>query len=63
MSVPRCCANGNVDRAHVCHPSGLGWWVISGEEFLDALRRAAAGEDPDVLYVEAYANSEVERHD
>ncbi len=39
--------------------SDLGWWTISGEAFLDALRRAHKGEDPDVLYAEHYANSEV----
>lgn len=36
----------------------LGWWAISGEAFLDALRRAHAGEDPDLVYAEQYANSE-----
>lgn len=36
----------------------LGWWVISGENLLNLLRRAAAGEDPDALYLEEYANSE-----
>lgn len=41
----------------------LGWWAISGEAFLDALRRAAAGEDPDMLYAEHYANSDVQRPD
>lgn len=35
-------------------------WVISGAMFLDALRRAAAGEDPDLLYAEFYANSDHE---
>lgn len=47
------------------HPSqrpvgSLGWWVIHGDEFLDALRRAGAGEDPDLLYAEFYANSDTE---
>ena len=41
----------------------LGWWCISGEALLDLLRRAAAGESPDLLYAEAYANSDVERPD
>ena len=36
----------------------LGWWVICGEELLNALRRANAGEDPDLLYTELYANAE-----
>jgi hypothetical protein len=39
----------------------LGWWAISGEMLLDLLRRASAGEDPDLLYAEAYANSEIDR--
>lgn len=42
-------------------PSDLGWWAISGEAFLTALRRAYAGEDPDLIYAEQYANSDVER--
>lgn len=41
----------------------LGWWAISGELLLDLLRRAHAGEDPDLLYVEAYANSDHEQVD
>lgn len=43
--------------------SRLGWWVIAGDELLEALRRAHVGEDPDVLYAELYANSEHESHD
>jgi len=41
----------------------LGWWAISGEVLLEALRRARAGEDPDVIYTELYANSEIEHHE
>lgn len=37
------------------------WWCISGAAFLDALHRAHAGEDPDLLYAEHYANSDIER--
>lgn len=40
--------------------SDLGWWAISGDAFLDALRKAHAGEDPDLLYAEHYANSDHE---
>ena len=29
------------------------WWAISEDAFLDALRRVAAGEDPDLVYAEA----------
>lgn len=36
------------------------WWAISEDAFLDALRRVAAGEDPDLVYAEFYANSEHE---
>lgn len=39
----------------------LGWWTISGEDLLALLRRAHAGEEPDLLYAEAYANSHIER--
>jgi hypothetical protein len=38
----------------------LGWHVISGEDLLALLRRAAAGEDPDLLYAEAWANADHE---
>lgn len=41
-------------------PRSLGWWVIHGEELLDGLRRAAAGDDPDIVYAELYANSDTE---
>jgi hypothetical protein len=39
----------------------LGWWAVSGADLLDALRRAAAGEDPDLIYAEMYANSDREQ--
>ncbi len=41
----------------------LGWWSISGEELLKLLRRVASGESPDLVYAEAYANSEHEQID
>lgn len=37
------------------------WWCIYGEELMKLLRRAHDGEDPDMLYAEAYANSKVEK--
>jgi hypothetical protein len=40
----------------------LGWWTIKGEALLDALHRVAAGEHPDIVYAELYANSDHE-HD
>lgn len=42
-------------------PTNLGWHVISGEQLMELLRRAHEGEDPDLLYVEEYANAEIER--
>lgn len=39
-------------------PETLGYHVISGEELLTMLRRVAAGEDPDLVYAEEYANAE-----
>lgn len=41
-------------------PGDLGWHVISGEDFLTALRRVAAGEDPDMVYTELWVNAERE---
>lgn len=38
----------------------LGWWAISGDALMAALRRVAAGEDPDLIYAELYANSRQE---
>lgn len=37
----------------------MSWWVIEDVELLELLRRAHAGEAPDVLMLEAYANSDV----
>mgnify|MGYP003405113322 CR=1 len=41
----------------------LGWWSISGEAFLAALRRCEGGEWADGVYAELYANCRVERVD
>lgn len=43
--------------------TALGWHVISGEGLLELLRRANAGEDPDLLFAEAWANAEHERNE
>lgn len=40
--------------------TGRGWWTISGDALIEMLERAHAGEDPELLYTELYANSEVE---
>lgn len=39
----------------------MGWWVIDGESLLAMLKRVAEGEDPDLVYAEEYANSEIEQ--
>jgi hypothetical protein len=39
----------------------LGWWAIEGALFIEALRRANAGEPADLIYAELYANSRTER--
>lgn len=38
----------------------LGYWAIAGEVLLDMLRRVERGEDPDLVYAEAYVNSTIE---
>lgn len=40
--------------------NALGWHVVAGEDLLALLRRAAGGEDPDLLYTEAWANAQHE---
>lgn len=37
------------------------WWTIGGEELMKLLQRAHDGEEPFLLYAEAYANSKVEK--
>lgn len=34
------------------------WWVIKGNDLMEMLQRAHAGEDPDVIYIESYVNAE-----
>lgn len=36
----------------------LGWFMIRGEALADFLSRAYNGEDPDILLLEIYSNSE-----
>ena len=36
------------------------WWTIEQGELLDMLRRCAAGESPDMVISEGYANGEHE---
>ena len=35
----------------------LGWWLVSGEDILTMLRRVAAGDHPDLVFAECYANA------
>lgn len=34
------------------------WHVIRGDQLLEMLRRVQAGEDSEMVYLEAYANAE-----
>ena len=43
--------------------NGEVWWVIEQAPLLDALRRCAAGEDPDIMLMELTANSDSETID
>ena len=36
----------------------LGWHVMSGEQLMEMLQRAADGEDPDLLFAELWANAD-----
>lgn len=40
----------------------MGWWAISGESLMEMLQRAHAGEDPDIVYAEFYANCDHEHY-
>lgn len=46
---------GEVDTPQ---PGRKVWWVIESSDLLAMLRRAHAGEDPELVYVEHYANSD-----
>lgn len=39
------------------------WWVIEQGPLLDALRRCANGEDPDIMLMELTANADIESID
>lgn len=36
------------------------WWVVHEENMLAMMRRCYAGEDPDIVFAEEYANCEHE---
>jgi hypothetical protein len=35
------------------------WWTINGQDMLDALIRCHNGDDPDIVYLELFVNSDV----
>lgn len=35
------------------------WWSMSGERLMDMLREVAAGANPEHVYMEWYANSDI----
>lgn len=39
------------------------YWVIANEDLMDMLRRVEAGESPDIVAAECYANSDSEQVD
>lgn len=41
----------------------LGWWIIHGDEIMEALRQVAQGENPDIVYAELYANADIQKGD
>lgn len=41
----------------------LGIWVIHGQTLIQALHRAHEGEDPEIIYAELYANSDITETD
>ena len=46
------------ERESLCsHAAQTAWFVVCDTDLRDLLGRAAAGEDPDLLLVEFYANT------
>lgn len=37
------------------------WWTLSGDDLLRMLYRVSDGENPDMVYMEAYANGSIRR--
>ena len=62
--IAECRVCGRIARWLALSPKGisdsLGWHVISGEQLLETLRRAQAGEDAGLLFAELWANAEHE---
>lgn len=44
----------------MANPPADQWWTINGETLLDALKAAHEGGDPDLIYLELFANSDTE---
>lgn len=45
------------------HPPSEQWWTINGQSLMDALHAAHDGDDPNIVYLELLANSDVEHPD
>jgi hypothetical protein len=43
-------------------PESWAWWTIVGDELMKMLYRVQRGEEPGLVYMEAYANSDHEDH-
>jgi hypothetical protein len=39
------------------------WWTIHAEDFFTAMVRCANGEDPEMVYLEYYVNSDTKKYD
>jgi hypothetical protein len=35
------------------------WWCINGQDMLNALIRCRNGDDPDIVYLEMFINSDI----
>lgn len=59
--APGCLGDrGKVSRTcPACNPVKWAWWSINGEALMQMLQRVKNGEEPFLVYAEAYANSEV----
>lgn len=58
-----CCKAGGEAKPNPCPWHDVepkGYWAISAADLLSLMKRAHAGEDPHILYAEAFANSSVE---
>jgi hypothetical protein len=44
----------------MARPPEQQWWTINGDDLMTALWRAHEGDDPGVVYLEMFANSDAE---